>query len=79
MQPYDWAKFLRERVYELHPQVPEEGFTQGGYKLVYNDTRSLVGKACGQPAFRRRLLDLSRLQRHAGRQPEQRGVGQPGI
>jgi predicted metalloprotease with PDZ domain len=40
VQPYDWAGFLRARVYELHPQVPEEGFTQGGYKLVYNDTES---------------------------------------
>ena len=38
MQPYDWTTFLRERVYELHPEVPENGFTQGGYKLVYNDT-----------------------------------------
>ena len=36
--PYDWAGFLRERVYDLHPQVPEDGFTRGGYKLVYNDT-----------------------------------------
>jgi len=38
VQPYDWAKFLRTRIYELHPQVPLGGFTQGGYKLVYNDT-----------------------------------------
>jgi predicted metalloprotease with PDZ domain len=38
VQPYDWTAFLRERVYELHPEVPENGFTQGGYKLVYNDT-----------------------------------------
>ena len=38
VQPYDWATFLKTRVYDLHPQVPEEGFTQGGYKLVYNDT-----------------------------------------
>ena len=38
VQPYDWATFLKTRVYELHPQVPENGFTQGGYKLVYNDT-----------------------------------------
>ncbi len=35
---YDWATFLRERVYELHPAVPEDGFTRGGYKLVYTDT-----------------------------------------
>jgi predicted metalloprotease with PDZ domain len=38
VQPYDWAKFLRTRIYKLHPQVPLGGFTQGGYKLVYNDT-----------------------------------------
>ncbi|HTW49889.1 MAG TPA: hypothetical protein VMD92_18165 [Acidobacteriaceae bacterium] len=37
VQPYDWATFLKTRVYELHPEVPENGFTQGGYKLVYND------------------------------------------
>jgi predicted metalloprotease with PDZ domain len=37
VQPYDWTTFLRTRVYELHPDVPEAGFTQGGYKLVYND------------------------------------------
>jgi predicted metalloprotease with PDZ domain len=35
---YDWAKFLRERVYELHPEVPEDGFSRGGYKLAYTDT-----------------------------------------
>ena len=37
VQPYDWTTFLRTRVHELHPEVPEGGFTQGGYKLVYND------------------------------------------
>jgi predicted metalloprotease with PDZ domain len=36
--PYDWAGFLRERVYDLHPAVPEGGLTRGGYKLVYSDT-----------------------------------------
>jgi len=38
VQPYDWAKFLRTRVYDLHPQVPEGGITRGGYRLVYNDS-----------------------------------------
>jgi predicted metalloprotease with PDZ domain len=38
VQPYDWAGFLKTRVYDLHPEVPENGFAQGGYKLVYNDT-----------------------------------------
>jgi predicted metalloprotease with PDZ domain len=37
VQPFDWTTFLHERVYELHPEVPENGFAQGGYKLVYND------------------------------------------
>jgi predicted metalloprotease with PDZ domain len=36
--PYDWKDFLQKRVYDLAPQVPTEGFTQGGYKLVYTDT-----------------------------------------
>ena len=37
VQPYDWAGLLRARVYEVNPNVPENGFTQGGYRLVYND------------------------------------------
>jgi predicted metalloprotease with PDZ domain len=38
VQPYDWAKFLQERVYDLAPKAPEDGFARGGYKLTYNDT-----------------------------------------
>lgn len=37
VQPYNWADFFRTRVYEVEPQVPEEGITGGGYRLVYND------------------------------------------
>jgi predicted metalloprotease with PDZ domain len=37
VQLYDWAGLLRTRVYEVNPNVPENGFTQGGYRLVYND------------------------------------------
>jgi predicted metalloprotease with PDZ domain len=52
VQPYDWTNFLRTRVYELHPQVPENGFTQGGYKLVYNDTIAPWDKrGGGNPRF----------------------------
>src|SRR5580698_7321307 len=40
VQPNDWATFFRTRVYDVAPQVPENGITQGGYKLVYNDTES---------------------------------------
>ncbi|MGB7613079.1 MAG: hypothetical protein WBL56_11040 [Candidatus Acidiferrum sp.] len=38
VQPYDWAAFLHKRVDELSPQVPEEGITQGGYRLTFSDT-----------------------------------------
>ena len=38
VQPYDWAAFFRTRVYEVAPEVPENGIQQGGYRLVYNDT-----------------------------------------
>lgn len=38
VQPYDWAEFFRTRVYEVEAQVPEDGITRGGYRLVYNDT-----------------------------------------
>jgi predicted metalloprotease with PDZ domain len=37
VQPYDWAGFLRTRVYDLAPQTPEDGITRGGYRLIYND------------------------------------------
>ncbi|MGC9292470.1 MAG: M61 family metallopeptidase [Acidobacteriaceae bacterium] len=37
VQPYDWATFLRDRVYKLAPQTPENGITQGGYRLAYTD------------------------------------------
>jgi|SRR5579871_923734 len=40
VQPYDWAGFFRDRVYEVEQQVPENGITQGGYRLVYNDSES---------------------------------------
>jgi predicted metalloprotease with PDZ domain len=38
VQPYDWAGFLRQRVYQVAPQTPENGITQGGYKVAYSDT-----------------------------------------
>ena len=38
VQPFDWATFFRTRVYDVAPSVPMNGITQGGYKLVYNDT-----------------------------------------
>jgi predicted metalloprotease with PDZ domain len=37
-QPYDWASFLRARVYRLNPPAPEDGIRRGGYRLTYSDT-----------------------------------------
>jgi predicted metalloprotease with PDZ domain len=37
VQPYDWAGFFKTRVFDVSPSVPEDGFTRGGYRLVYND------------------------------------------
>ncbi|HXW89418.1 MAG TPA: peptidase M61 [Terriglobales bacterium] len=38
VQPFAWTEFLRTRVYQVNPDVPENGITRGGYRLVYNDT-----------------------------------------
>lgn len=38
--PYDWAKFLHERIDDIHPHVDLAGIEQGGYRLVYRDKPS---------------------------------------
>lgn len=35
--PYDWAKFLHDRVDRINPHADVAGLEQGGYKLVYRD------------------------------------------
>jgi len=35
--PYDWAKFLRHRVYRINDRADLEGIDRGGYQLVYED------------------------------------------
>jgi predicted metalloprotease with PDZ domain len=35
VQPYDWRGYLTRRVFDIAPQAPLEGITQGGYRLVY--------------------------------------------
>jgi predicted metalloprotease with PDZ domain len=35
--PYDWSKFLHDRVDEINPHADLAGIEQGGYKLVYAD------------------------------------------
>ncbi|HEY1579196.1 MAG TPA: M61 family peptidase [Terracidiphilus sp.] len=38
--PYDWAKFLHDRVDRINPRADVAGVEQGGYKLVYHDKPS---------------------------------------
>ena len=35
--PYDWATFLRQRLYQAGQPAPLAGIAQGGYKLVWKD------------------------------------------
>jgi len=35
--PYDWAGFLRTRIYDIAPHAPMDGIAHGGWKLVYGD------------------------------------------
>jgi predicted metalloprotease with PDZ domain len=56
VQPYDWASYLRRRVYETSEKAPLEGIEQGGYKLAYTDTPTDWFKA-GEK--KRKVVDLS--------------------
>ena len=38
--PYDWTKFLHDRVDDLNPRADVAGIEQGGYRLVYRDKPS---------------------------------------
>jgi len=37
VMPYDWRRFLTERIYQVAPHAPLGGITGGGWKLVYTD------------------------------------------
>ncbi len=38
--PYDWAKFLHDRVDAINPRADVAGIERGGYRLVYRDKPS---------------------------------------
>ena len=38
VMPYDWRTFFMDRVYNINKTAPIGGITNGGWKLVYNDT-----------------------------------------
>ena len=43
--PYDWKKFLRDRLDSYGPGAPLGGITNGGWKLVYDENPSELTKA----------------------------------
>jgi predicted metalloprotease with PDZ domain len=52
--PYDWAKFLHDRVDDIRPHVDLAGIDQGGYKLVYQDKPSASARTMESAAGRQR-------------------------
>jgi predicted metalloprotease with PDZ domain len=38
--PYDWAKFIHDRISTINPRADLAGIEQGGYKLIYSDKPS---------------------------------------
>jgi len=45
VQPYDWAKFLNDRLHSTSPHAPMGGIEGSGWKLVYDANRSDYQKA----------------------------------
>jgi predicted metalloprotease with PDZ domain len=43
--PYDWTRFLRERLDSKSPHAPVGGIENGGWKLVYNDQKNSTMEA----------------------------------
>lgn len=54
--PYDWAKFLRERLDSKSPHAPLGGIENGGWKLIYNDKKNTTMEAAEKSGG---ALDLS--------------------
>ncbi|HEY2846704.1 MAG TPA: hypothetical protein VGI80_02740, partial [Pyrinomonadaceae bacterium] len=48
--PYDWATFLRHRIYEVKPDAPTGGIINGGYRLEYSSTPNI--RIAGQEKWR---------------------------
>jgi predicted metalloprotease with PDZ domain len=51
--PYDWAKFLHDRIDLINPRADLAGIEQGGYKLVYEDKPSDAQKTLQAAGGRR--------------------------
>ncbi|APG63197.1 peptidase M61 [Sphingorhabdus lutea] len=46
--PYDWAKFLHDRIIMPNQAAPLEGIIAGGYQLVWKDTPNVYDKQRGK-------------------------------
>ncbi|MGB6973896.1 MAG: M61 family peptidase [Terracidiphilus sp.] len=55
--PYDWATFLRDRVYKINPHADLSGLTQGGYTLVFQDKPTPSERLLSSAGRRRGGLD----------------------
>ncbi len=55
VEPYDWARFWRERLDGVARPAPLDGIERGGYRLVFNDTENEYQKANQQ---QNKYLDL---------------------
>jgi predicted metalloprotease with PDZ domain len=56
VEPYDWARFLNERINAVAPKPPLDGLARGGWKLIYTDTPTDFFKSA---EARRKSTDLS--------------------
>jgi predicted metalloprotease with PDZ domain len=43
--PYDWAGFLRDRIYTVQPHAPTNGITAGGWRMTWKDSLGPIQKA----------------------------------
>jgi predicted metalloprotease with PDZ domain len=43
--PYDWKGFFQTRIYDVAPQAPLAGLTNSGWKVVYKDEPTVVGRS----------------------------------
>jgi len=56
VQPYDWAKFLRDRLDAVNANPPTDGITRGGYRLVFDD---VAGELYKSRELRTKATDLT--------------------
>ena len=56
VQPYDWAKFLNQRIKSTEPHAPLGGIERGGWKLTFDGVRSEFWKAREET---RKVTDLT--------------------